>query len=259
MCTPDPASATLGTPRGDAPPAEQQRSQFKALFAAGARHQDTSGIHAAALNRENGLPHHAEDTGRHNAVDKVIGAALLHDRSPAGLGLLVTGRISAGPAVLTMRGAVLAGGGAIRYGCRPKGLERVGGERMLDRLVAALSAGEGPVLLVAWDMPFVPVELIEALVAGAAGYDVFLPESGGRRGVEPFCGVYGPVCVGPVVRQLDDQDYRAIGFHDSVRVGLLPLEAVSRFGDPTTLFFNVNTPDDLARAEELWRKHASSR
>jgi FdhD protein len=41
------------------------------------------------------LLHHAEDIGRHNAVDKVIGAALLHDRSPAGLGLLVTGRISA--------------------------------------------------------------------------------------------------------------------------------------------------------------------
>ena len=202
-----------------------------------------------------------------------------------------------------MRGAVLAGGGATRYGGKPKGLERVGGERILDRLVAALSsaigdapllvanardaadwapglravadarpdcgslggiysaltAGEGPVLVVAWDMPFVTVELLEALVAGAAGWDVFLPESGGRRGVEPFCGVYGPACVDPVVRQLDDEDYRAIGFHDSVRVGHLPLDVVSRFGDPTTLFFNVNTPDDLARAEELWRKHASSR
>jgi molybdopterin-guanine dinucleotide biosynthesis protein A len=65
--------------------------------------------------------------------------------------------------------------------------------------------------------------------------------------------------VDPVARRLDDEDYRAVGFHDAVRVGHLPLEAVSRFGDPATLFFNVNTPDDLAQAEELWRKHASSR
>jgi len=202
-----------------------------------------------------------------------------------------------------MRGAVLAGGAATRYGGKPKGLERVGGERILDRLVgaltaatgetpllvanapdagqwapglrvvadprpdcgslggiyAALTAGAGPVLVVAWDMPFVSVELLAALAAGASAYDVFLPESGGRRGVEPFCGVYGPACVDPVVQQLDDEDYRAVGFHTAVRVGHLPLEAVSRFGDPATLFFNVNTPDDLAQAEELWRQHASSR
>ena len=34
-----------------------------------------------------------------------------------------------------MRGAILAGGGATRFGGRPKGLERIGGERILDRLV----------------------------------------------------------------------------------------------------------------------------
>ncbi|MDH4347655.1 MAG: formate dehydrogenase accessory sulfurtransferase FdhD, partial [Gemmatimonadota bacterium] len=38
---------------------------------------------------------HAEDIGRHNAVDKVIGAAILARRPIHGLGLLVTGRISA--------------------------------------------------------------------------------------------------------------------------------------------------------------------
>ncbi|HEX9631810.1 MAG TPA: formate dehydrogenase accessory sulfurtransferase FdhD [Gemmatimonadales bacterium] len=91
----DPGSVPQAAPRGDAPPAELLRSQFKALFAAGARYHETGGIHAAALSTEAGLLHHAEDIGRHNAVDKVIGAALLHDRSPAGLGLLVTGRISA--------------------------------------------------------------------------------------------------------------------------------------------------------------------
>jgi molybdenum cofactor guanylyltransferase len=202
-----------------------------------------------------------------------------------------------------VRGAILGGGAASRYGGKPKGLERVGGERILDRLVAALravtgdapvlvanapdaetwapgltvvrdprpdcgslggiyaavTAGEGPVLLVAWDMPFVSADLLEALRDGAAGFDVFLPESGGRRGIEPLCGVYAPTCAGPIAERLDDEDYRATGFHPAVRVGHLPLDAVRRVGDPETLFFNVNSPDDLAQAEELWRLHVSSR
>ena len=202
-----------------------------------------------------------------------------------------------------MRSAILAGGTASRYGGKAKGLERVGGERIIDRLIgrlkaatgqaptlianasdaatwvpgldvvadprpdcgslgglyAAVTAGEGPVLVLAWDMPFVPIKLLEALINGAADYDVFLPESTGRRGIEPLCAVYGPACAGPMAERLDDEDYQAIGFHDAVRVGRLPLEAVRTFGDPEELFFNVNAPEDLTRAEELWRERESSR
>ena len=99
-----------------------------------------------------------------------------------------------------MRSAILAGGTASRFGGSPKGLELVGGERILDRLVralrqatgerplmiandpgasewhsdlqvvgdairdcgslgglyTALTIDEGPVIVAAWDMPFVP-------------------------------------------------------------------------------------------------------
>jgi FdhD protein len=77
------------------PAAAALRALFKELFAAGQRYRDTGGIHAAALTDGAALLAHAEDIGRHNAVDKVIGAALLARRDLAGLGLLVTGRISA--------------------------------------------------------------------------------------------------------------------------------------------------------------------
>lgn len=70
------------------------RELFKELFARGERYKETGGIHAAALTDGESLLYHAEDIGRHNAVDKVIGAALLAHRSPADLILLVTGRIS---------------------------------------------------------------------------------------------------------------------------------------------------------------------
>lgn len=77
------------------PPAPALRELFKTLFARGERYRTTGGIHAAALTDGADLLAHAEDIGRHNAVDKVVGAALLGGRPLPGLGLLVTGRISA--------------------------------------------------------------------------------------------------------------------------------------------------------------------
>jgi FdhD protein len=70
------------------------RGLFKELFARGDRYKETGGIHAAALSDGMRLLYHAEDIGRHNAVDKVLGAAVQDGRDPAGLVLLVTGRIS---------------------------------------------------------------------------------------------------------------------------------------------------------------------
>jgi FdhD protein len=81
--------------RGEPPPAETLRTLFKQLFAAGDRYNETGGIHAAALTDGTTLLFHAEDIGRHNAVDKVIGGAVLARTPLAGRGLLVTGRISA--------------------------------------------------------------------------------------------------------------------------------------------------------------------
>jgi FdhD protein len=102
----DPAQTPALPVRGEPPPLEQMRLLFKALFARGERYKDTGGIHAAALTDGRELVAHAEDIGRHNAVDKVIGAVLLAHRSPAGLGLLVTGRISAELAAKAARAGV---------------------------------------------------------------------------------------------------------------------------------------------------------
>jgi molybdopterin-guanine dinucleotide biosynthesis protein A len=197
-------------------------------------------------------------------------------------------------------GVILAGGKAVRFGGRPKGLEVVQGKRVIDRvasalrdalpepggelllvandpaarrwlprvpvvadvrpgfgslggLLTALASVDGPVLLVAWDMPFVPGELLRALrIEGESGpYDVVVPSSGSRRGVEPLCAYYTPACAAPIARRLDAGDRRMIGFFEDVRVRRLTPAAVRRFGDPARIFLNINEPADLTTAEGL--------
>ena len=57
-------------------------------------HRQTGGVHAAALAEPTGVLVFREDIGRHNAVDKVIGAALLQGLSFQDKLLLTSGRLS---------------------------------------------------------------------------------------------------------------------------------------------------------------------
>jgi FdhD protein len=102
----DPHAAPPVPARGEPPPPEALRARFKELFARGLRYNETGGIHAAALTDGATLLFHAEDIGRHNAVDKVIGAAVIARTPIVGRGLLVTGRISAELAFKAARAGV---------------------------------------------------------------------------------------------------------------------------------------------------------
>jgi len=95
LADPNTMAAPHTRARGEPPAPESLRILFKQLFASGVRYNETGGIHAAALTDGVALLFHAEDIGRHNAVDKVIGAAVLARTAIVGRGLLVTGRISA--------------------------------------------------------------------------------------------------------------------------------------------------------------------
>lgn len=132
--------------------------------------------------------------------------------------------------------------------------DRLQGNGTLVGVHTAVTAGDGPVLLAAWDMPFLHPELLRALCKGSEGYDVYLPESRGPRGCEPLCAVYGPACADPIAGAVDAGDLRATAFHSQVKVGLLPIREVERYGNPDEIFLNVNTPEELAAARALYRR-----
>lgn len=81
-------------PRAPLPPLDAFGPLFRQLFRADDLTQDASGLHAAALSDGRTLRHRLEEVGRHNAVDKAIGLALLAGDDLARLGLLITARIS---------------------------------------------------------------------------------------------------------------------------------------------------------------------
>jgi len=119
----------------------------------------------------------------------------------------------------------------------------------LGGIHTALARSAGPVIVVAWDMPFVPVALLAALRrAGEAGADVAAPVSDSRRGLEPLCAYYSPRCLAPIERQLDAGDLRVVGFFGDAAIRVERVDA-SAFGDPGVLFMNVNTPEELTLAE----------
>lgn len=105
-------------------------------------------------------------------------------------------------------------------------------------------------LCVAVDLPFVSSGLLRALVARAAegGADAVVPESGGPRGFEPLCAYYSVRCLDAARRLVSEGEHHAHALLDRVPAVRLTLEEVGRTGDPRTLFYNVNTPEDLKEA-----------
>ena len=118
---------------------------------------------------------------------------------------------------------------------------------------AAISAAEGSVVALAWDMPFVPATLVAELIRRLGrSVSAVVPVVGGRP--EPLCAAYGAQAAEPIEAavkggKLKNSDVVA------TLPGVIWLEEADlrRFGDPDVMFFNVNTPADLERAEEIAR------
>jgi molybdopterin-guanine dinucleotide biosynthesis protein A len=110
-------------------------------------------------------------------------------------------------------------------------------------------AGERAVLLLAVDLPLVPVPLLRMLLDVFPGHDAVVPVS--PRGAEPLCAAYGPACRGAIAARLAAGDRRMTAFWPDVRVRELSPSELTGFGDPEALFLNVNDEADLARARVI--------
>lgn len=117
---------------------------------------------------------------------------------------------------------------------------------------ALLDARHERVLILACDLPFVTAALLRRLVAESggpetidAGIDAVVPRSG--RGLEPLCALYNRRCAAAARARIARADLRVGGLLADLRVVELGPEALAPY-DEGSLFENINTPHDHARA-----------
>jgi molybdopterin-guanine dinucleotide biosynthesis protein A len=119
-------------------------------------------------------------------------------------------------------------------------------------IIAALERAEGAsVIACGCDMPFLVPGLIRALAERDA--PLVVPRTG--DGLHPLLARYDGSLLGPLCAALDARSplQETVAALEPV---VLNEEELRRFGDPARLLFNVNTPADLARAEELLREES---
>ena len=115
--------------------------------------------------------------------------------------------------------------------------------------------GRPGALVAACDMPFLDPRVLRLFVdcsRRSSPDAVAVRMDDGRS--PPLCAYLSVRCLPAMERVLagDDRSVRAL--LSSVVTTWLPAEEIARFRDPETMFFNVNTPDDLRRAERIARE-----
>jgi molybdopterin-guanine dinucleotide biosynthesis protein A len=155
------------------------------------------------------------------------------------------------------------------------------GKGSLGGIFSGLQAArEQFALVVASDMPFLNAALLSHLISLAPHFDVVIPRAqdpsgktprslrgdkpaGERRvygadrpiakesNLHPMHAVYSKSCLPAIEARLLQNDLRAVGFLDSVRVRVVESDEVDRFDLQHLSFFNANTPEDLQFASQL--------
>ncbi len=104
-------------------------------------------------------------------------------------------------------------------------------------------------LVVACDMPFLSLALLRHMALLAPGYDAVVPHWQGQ--VETLHAVYSRNCILAIEPILRRGGGRIIELYERIHVRYLEPEEIVRFDPDGLSFFNVNTPEDWTRAQEL--------
>jgi molybdopterin-guanine dinucleotide biosynthesis protein A len=200
--------------------------------------------------------------------------------------------LGAGPARVT--GVILAGGRSRRYGrdkalAQIEGvplIERVMGimESVFDRLILIANStpeyahlrlpiyedlvkGIGPLggiytglktirdegaFFVACDMPFLNRVLIHHMVHLRKNYAAVVPRIG--RKIEALHAFYSKRCLPAIETMIASKHFQIAGLYPNVRVRYVEESDIRTYDPDLRSFFNVNSPRELAAAEEMAQK-----
>lgn len=127
------------------------------------------------------------------------------------------------------------------------------GRGALGGLYTAIASASQPfVAVLACDMPFASAALLETAsrILVQEGADVVIAK--GEEGYEPLHAVYRrETCLPAIEAAIAADQWKVIAWFPEVKVRVLNADEI-KATDPLGLaFWNVNTPDEFAKAEEL--------
>ena len=131
----------------------------------------------------------------------------------------------------------------------------------LGGLYTAVASASHPIVaVVACDMPFASPKLIEGmgglLVEKEA--DVVIAKSDG--GYEPLHAVYRrETCLPAIESAIDADQWKVIAWFPQVRVHVLTAEELNLLDPAGLAFWNVNTPEEFIKAEEIAQNQSTQR
>jgi molybdopterin-guanine dinucleotide biosynthesis protein A len=127
------------------------------------------------------------------------------------------------------------------------------GRGALGGLYTAIASASNPIVaVVACDMPFASATLLEAatrlMVEERA--DVVIAKSG--EGFEPLHAVYRrATCLSAIEAALEADQWKVVAWFPHVKVRVLTPEEIRRYDPSGLAFWNVNTPEEFSKAEEI--------
>lgn len=133
----------------------------------------------------------------------------------------------------------------------------ISGRGALGGLYTAVASAKQPVVAVAaCDMPFASRELfaLERDLLQAEAADVVIPPSEEGNGYEPLHAVYRrAACLPAIEAAIAADEWKLISWFPQVKVRTLTPEELKRCDPSGLAFWNLNTPEEFAQAEERAR------
>jgi molybdopterin-guanine dinucleotide biosynthesis protein A len=104
-------------------------------------------------------------------------------------------------------------------------------------------------VVVACDMPFLNIKLLRYIMDLAGGFDIVVPKIGGL--LEPLHAVYSTKCLRVMESMLKDGNFKISNLFEKVKVRYVEESEINSFDPQHLSFFNINTPADMERAEQI--------
>ncbi len=131
------------------------------------------------------------------------------------------------------------------------------GRGTLGGLYSAIASAAHPlVAVVACDMPFASATLIQTATKIMDDEQVDIVIAKGDEGYEPLHAIYRrKTCLPAIESAISADQWKVIAWFPQVKVRVLTADEI-KSADPAGLaFWNVNTPEEFAKAEELATKN----